>query len=385
MPLEGAVVASETNERDPGECRCLIALPDFNGGGAEAMCLALLRRWPGDWPPPHILVKCNTGELRSQFEGLGFRIDVVGDARTGVLNWLRLVLEVRRCSRSKGGGKVSCVVSFLTTVPCSVALIGKRDVKHVISSQNPPMRQGLLRRVALRWAGRRCTTVVGIAPGIREEWRSLGISAEKLEVVPNCVNVASFAEDQEGAGFGAVGPRIAVIARLDRQKRIDRALSVFARYATSCEGETPELAIYGSGPLEQDVVSWASSYDFCGGKVELKGFTDDVAGALRQSDCLLVTSDFEGFGNVIVEALATGVPVVSSKVPYGPEFIIGFDRRLGVLCESDDLECFVRALRYCVSSRHDPCLVRARRDRAMEFDEGEVVSRWLAAIAAAVS
>lgn len=360
---------------DPG--RCAIVLPDFNGGGAERMALEILKRWPEEWQPPTVVVRASGGELEGEFRSLSFEVRVAGSERSGWGSWWRLVILLRRLTGGPEG--IRCVVSFLTMLPAQAAVFQKSGVAHVASCQNPPFLRRWVRRRASSWAGRRAARLVPIAPGIGQEFERLGVRPERIAVIPNAVDNARFREVVRTEDSSQT--RVTVLGRLHPQKRIDRALRVFERYACEyAEGRT-ELVICGSGPLEGQVNRWVSDTECCDGKVTLAGFTRNVPELLANSDCVLVTSDFEGFGNVIVEALAAGVPVVAARVPYGPEYILGQDGRLGRLCEPNHIECLAEGVADSVRGRWDAELVAARRDRAEEFDSEKVVNSWLSVLA----
>lgn len=92
-----------------------------------------------------------------------------------------------------------------------------------------------------------------------------------------------------------------------------------------------DIRIFGSGPLEAELKELAAGYGL-EGKVNFEGFSENPFPAVAASDLFLLTSDYEGFGMVVAEALTLGVPVVSTPVTgvkemlaHGGGILTGFD------------------------------------------------------------
>jgi glycosyltransferase involved in cell wall biosynthesis len=102
-------------------------------------------------------------------------------------------------------------------------------------------------------------------------------------------------------------PLIVAIGRLVAQKDFGLAIRAFARIANP----DARLVILGDGPLRPQLTGLIASLDL-GGRVELFGYVDDVRPWLDRARCLLLSSRFEGYPAVVVEALAAGRPVVAT-------------------------------------------------------------------------
>ncbi|NQV03237.1 MAG: glycosyltransferase, partial [Bacteroidia bacterium] len=81
------------------------------------------------------------------------------------------------------------------------------------------------------------------------------------------------------------------------------------------------LWLLGKGPLEMQVKSEVKRRGL-GGKVKFLGFDPIPYSFMAQADCLVLSSDFEGFGNVITEALACGLPAISTDCLSGPREVL---------------------------------------------------------------
>ena len=113
--------------------------------------------------------------------------------------------------------------------------------------------------------------------------------------------------------------RIIAVGRLFEQKRFDRLIDAFA--LISSKYSTWNLSIFGDGPLREMLKKQIERKGLAK-RVSLNKPTHDILHEYQLSQFLVLSSDFEGFGLVITEAMACGIPVVAADCPYGPSEII---------------------------------------------------------------
>lgn len=128
------------------------------------------------------------------------------------------------------------------------------------------------------------------------------------------------------------GLKIIYVGRLTKGKNLEKWLEIAALIHDSFP-ET-QFEIYGYGPLMnslEDQISRHNASTF----IFLKGFREDIASVYRNADILLFISEYESFGNVVVESILCGTPVIVSNIPSMkeifrdfPEFIIDLDKNL---------------------------------------------------------
>ncbi len=117
----------------------------------------------------------------------------------------------------------------------------------------------------------------------------------------------------------ASGNLIVAAGRLVKEKGFDVALHAFARLAD----KTAHLVFLGDGPLAPRLAGLAADLGVAG-RVTFAGYVPDIAPWLAKARVLLMSSYYEGFGAVLVEALATGRPVVSTDcTPAINDLLIG--------------------------------------------------------------
>ena len=118
------------------------------------------------------------------------------------------------------------------------------------------------------------------------------------------------------------------------------------------------LIFLGDGPLRGELSSLAASLGVAD-RVDMPGFVENPLPFISRSAALVLSSRFEGFGNVLAEALACGVQTVSTDCPYGPAEILA-DGRFGRLTPVGDPEAMAKAVLLALDEPIDPGLLRSR-------------------------
>ena len=168
--------------------------------------------------------------------------------------------------------------------------------------------------------------------------------------------------------------RVVVAAgRLTRQKGFDLLVRAFARAAQRHPGW--ELRIYGGGPertaLDQQIA--AAGMD---GRIRLMGPTRQLGEAFAAASVFALSSRFEGFGLVIVEAMGAGLAVVSFDCPHGPADILTRGRD-GLLVPPQDVDALARALDALMGDEERRRALGAAAQRtAARYAPAAVGARW---------
>jgi glycosyltransferase involved in cell wall biosynthesis len=113
-----------------------------------------------------------------------------------------------------------------------------------------------------------------------------------------------------------------------------------------------------------------------GDRVAFMGFLKEVGTALQSVDMVVLPSRYDGFGQVVIEALAAGTPVIVSSKAGSSEF---FGREDGALVVDPDVQDLARGLGVALESKRElRAAARASRSRLIrEFDWSTLAGRWL--------
>ena len=187
------------------------------------------------------------------------------------------------------------------------------------------------------WWLLRCTSaVVANSEEGRANAIKLGCAPHRLFLLPNVIDLSDgvWTAPRSIGGAGQPGGTVVgLVARLAPAKRVDRFLVALAK----ARGRFPGLrgVIFGEGPERGRLESLAAELGLLPHGVEFRGLEADIPGALHTVDMLALTSDQEGFPNVILEAMAARLPVVTTPagdagrvVVHGSTgYVVGFDER----------------------------------------------------------
>lgn len=187
-----------------------------------------------------------------------------------------------------------------------------RFVLHNIKSAQ--LREGSPRQVAYQY--RAFTRILAAKPlvAVSAEVKAdavahFRVSPEAVTVIDNPFDVAAIrAQAADSPPEALPAEYLLFVGRLAAQKRVDLLLRAYQRAAL----QVP-LLIIGDGPLRGVLEQLSRELGLCG-RVQFLGFRDNPYPYMARSVALVMPSDFEGFGNVLVEALACGTRVVSSAV-----------------------------------------------------------------------
>ncbi|HMN70625.1 MAG TPA: glycosyltransferase [Rhodoblastus sp.] len=202
-----------------------------------------------------------------------------------------------------------------------------------------------------------------------------GVAPGRVVTLFNPAAPAPFPAPVAPADLAAREPLVMAIGRLVPDKGFRDLLDAFAQTRTP----GARLVILGEGPLRGELLALRSSLGL-DGRVELPGFAADVGSELRRARCVALASPRESFGLVCVEALAHGLPCVTTD-SGGPGEIVNAPS-LGSIVPVSDPAALARALDAALASPGDPA---PRQARAREFSLDAALERYEDLIARVMS
>jgi glycosyltransferase involved in cell wall biosynthesis len=363
--------------------RVAFFLRDLAGSGVTRTTLGYARHWPAEAGDSILVLRNGGGAYVDEAVDIPRVIlDLPRDGvRAGALTPLRLAHTAAR----EG---IDVVVSAGTIRTVVAAKSIRRQLRVIWRLPNPlgtmttGLRGPISRQVWIRTLPRLLHRIDGIVvpvEGFIEDLRVVGWQGP-IAVVPPPLGVPypSAADIHPRKTAGPV--RVISVGRLTVQKRFDVLLRAVAIARRS---QDITLTVYGEG-LDRTALESLRHQLGLDGIVRFPGFTHDARTMYADADVFALSSDFEGFGHVVIEALAWGLPVVATRVPYGPPDILG-DGRYGLLVPPRDPKALAEALLDVLpGSRQAQRLGASARDRAREYLPDSITQR-LADIALSVA
>ena len=229
---------------------------------------------------------------------------------------------VWRLSRRLRAIRPAIAQSFLFHANVVTALAGRISGVKVVAGIRvaDPSRA---RHRAERWIARWVQKFVCVSQSVADFSATTALlPREKLCVIPNSVDIARFAnaEPADGEALGLPPQRRFLIAvgRLDKQKGFDWLLPLLPRIFA--ERPSHDLLLVGDGP-ERSALQLQAKELGIDGRIHFLGWQPNVPGLLKLAELLVLSSRWEGMPNVLLEAMAAGLPVVSTAVEGAAEIL----------------------------------------------------------------
>ncbi|MFO7711186.1 MAG: glycosyltransferase, partial [Candidatus Woesearchaeota archaeon] len=246
-------------------------------------------------------------------------------------NSMKLINRAKEIAKYSKKHKIDTVISFMEesnfSVILSKILFGNKS-KIICSVRTNPKRyiensRGLrekityyLMRILYPWADK----IICLSRGVESSLNS-DFNLKKTKTIHNFFEIKNKLSDNKEKKYDFI-----TIGRLEPVKNHIGLIRSF-RLVLDKKPDS-NLVILGDGPLREELEHLIKKLNL-GKKVILKGNVEDVYSYLKRSKVFVFSSDFEGFGNVLLEALSEGVPILSTDCEFGPREILAPELKIG--------------------------------------------------------
>jgi glycosyltransferase involved in cell wall biosynthesis len=215
-----------------------------------------------------------------------------------------------------------------------LSLLGNSKMPLIISKHNDEPFAPIVKNVLLgSWVAARASKILCISNAVNSYMKqNLGIDEKKLITIYYAVNVERFRDAAPASDlvFEKKTLILGTVARLTPQKSLHTLLTAFASLVKEVDAK---LIIVGIGHLESELKALAESLGIKD-KIVWTGKRTDIPNVMKCFDIFVLPSIYEGFGLVLLESMAAGIPVVASRVSAIPEVLD--DGRCGKLFKVQD-------------------------------------------------
>jgi len=351
--------------------KLLFFLPSLSAGGAERVTATLANYWAQE---SRQITVVTTGDQTLDFYALGPGIKRIalqldrdsGSTVAGMWNNVRRLVALRQVLEQE---LPDVAIGMTTTANCLLSLAALNLPIAVIGSERtypPAMPLGRVWEAIRRWTYPSLDALVAQTEE-SASWLRERAPARKISIIPNpaCFPIAICEPRVQPTRVkretGASNLLLAA-GRLGFEKGFDRLLTTFASIADRHPGWV--LVILGEGDRRSELERLVSTLEI-EERIRLPGTVGNIVEWYEAADLFVLTSRREGFPNVLLEALGSGLPVVAMECPAGPSAIVrdGVD---GLLVADGDTGALARSLDCLMRSEG---MRREYAERAVEVRE----------------
>ncbi len=302
-----------------------IYIHDLSPGGVERQCLVLARELQSRGVDVVLVVHQMRGELVPLLPQ-GLRVFNLQSART-----LQDVWRLRRFLLDQKPDVFMANVDHNNVAAALAKVVAGTDTRLVICQHNP-LTAGF--HATVNWKHRVVPTLyralasridhaIAVSDGIAQELTRSGFPPSKVTTIFNAVIGEDF---EERAMVPVLHPWLAnrdrpVFVTAGRLVEMKDHRTLLRAFAIHLQHRPSRLIMLGAGPMLGELMELARSLEIAE-HVAFEGFVPNPLPYMRAADAFVLSSRSEGFGNVLVEAMGCGTPVISTDCPHGPADIL---------------------------------------------------------------
>jgi len=354
-------------------------IPSLRGGGAEKAIANLASGLAKRGLEVDLVLADAAGEyllnLSPQVRVVDLRASRVLVSLPGLVRYLRREKPMVIVSALENANVVAILARFLSCIPVKVIVSVHAPLS--LSLGRPKTLFSKMMPSLVRMSYSKAGAVVAVSQGVNCDLiANFNLEANKVRTIYNpIINCELYDLGQENISHPWFDPQqppvLLAVGRLSSEK--DYATLIRAFYKVR-EQRSVRLLIFGEGPERQKLEELVRELGLID-DVKLPGFVNNPYAFMKRVSCLVLSSVFEGFGNVVVEALAMGCPVVSTACPGGPSEILQ-GGKWGLLVPVGDHQAMASAIlsKLEINRKDNSPLLNAYLRR---FGVDEVMSQYL--------
>lgn len=345
-----------------------LIIPSLEGGGAQRVFVHLANTLVSlTKHPVHLVILRGGGVFQ---DDLDFRVKLIN---LGTERVSRSVPALVRYLRNHRPQVFASTMNYCNIMAIMAWRLAGRPCRMVVREASVVRGGNLLMRILMRWLYPHADCVVALSPEVLSSILRAGIRVvDKLVEIGNpCIITPHDIVDKQPVFLPQPMPRfLCATGSLRWVKGFDLLLSAFARLSDT----SLHLVILGEGPLRSELEKQSQILGIKQ-RVHLPGFVKDPVHIIKQADLFVLSSRWEGFPNVLLEALSTGVPIVAADCDGAPRSMLE-DGRHGLLVEPENIAALAQGIEMAlVAPVGTP---ECRRARAEDFSAEKITRKYLA-------
>ena len=350
--------------------KIMFFIPTMQSGGAERVISVLSNHFA---KMEHQVVICSINDYGCCYE-LDGRVKLESLKCQTFLNKStakRMKLRHELIKNAVLNHKPDVLVSFMSDTNIDVCLALKKvKVPLIVSERNDPKIDpaSKLKRLLRKFAYKRADGFVFQTEDAKRYFDRKIQNKSKVILNPLTENICEPYMGERLAKVVAVG-------RLNAQKNYPLLINAFEKFSKTFPNYT--LEVYGKGALEERLNALIAEKGLSG-KVILKGYSANVHESIKDAEFYIMSSDFEGMPNALMEAMALGLPCISTDCPCGgPKMMIKSGEN-GILVPVKDEEALLNAMTLFAENKQYAKRLGENAAKIRErVEAGKITASWI--------
>lgn len=349
--------------------KIMFCVGNMGKGGAERVIANL----SNDLIKKHDITIVTTSSNKSLYE-LDSKVNVVAvdnDNKKGNVIF-RTIKRIKRMKEIDRTFAADLIFGFLPEPSCRVLIANFFNKKKIIISvRNDPKQEynTFLKRLLMKILFKRANGFVFQTEDAKKFF------SQKIQnrsaVIPNSLNPSFMVKPY----LGERDKRIVNVGRLEKQK--NQRVLIDAFYEFQKQFNDYELHIYGVGSLEEELKQYVETLHLSD-KILFRGNVDNIKDEIYTAKMFVLSSDYEGMPNALIESLAMGIPSISTDCPCGgPRYLIE-DNVNGVLTPVNDVQTLTKKM-IDLAKNSNKCLKMSKNSKIIQdkLNPVKINQQWL--------
>jgi len=334
------------------KAKIVFFIADLSGGGAERVLVNVLKGIDRNHFVPILFLFKKYGVLLSSLPEdieIYSQKELKGKFWHG-FQWLNLLIQFVRHLKKIKPVVVFSFMWYPNAVAIAAKILGRLHCKVIVSERTSTFiyssrLENFLRNFIIKFLYPRANLIISPSRKIAQDIILQTVPESKVRVIHNPVDISEISmhakEEIEHQWYRKKESIVIAIGRLGNEKGFDYLIKAIALLAG--EGIQCKLIILGEGKEKENLLRLVEKLGL-NDRVSFEGFQENPYKYLARSTVFVLSSLYEGFPNVLLEAMALGIPSVATRCPTGPDEIIteGVD---GILVPPADEKAIADAIK----------------------------------------
>jgi len=380
-PIGGKAILKKLDNKTEMRYKVLFVIISLGGGGAENSLVQILAYLNREIFTPSLVI---FEKHLDYIEHVPRDIPIYCLEKRRALDFFKLVVRLIRVLKYEDPDVLVSFMIYADIITYLAKVVGNLKCKIVLSVRNNIIKSlkfqrfNKLKKILLYLAYRNADGIIAISKGLKKiVCDNFKVNPMRCHVIYNPIDVHKIkklsSENFPTREWPDIKGRIVVgMGRLEDQKRFDLLIEAVTHVNTYLP---VNLVILGKGKKLNELKNKADCLHI-GQRVHFVGFKKNPFPWIARGDVFVISSDFEGFGRVVAEAMAVGIPVISTRCNSGPDEIIT-DGISGLLVPVGNVEAIAGAIvKVLKNGRLRKRLAEAGRMRAEFFSAEKIVAQY---------